>query len=237
MDIKNKNIVITGASDGIGRCTALKLAAAGSNLALVARTQKKLDILQQELSAKYPQQKFIAYPCDLCQLDQIKSTVQKIITDFENIHILLNIAGIWLKTSPIEEVKPEDIQPIIQTNLIGLIQITNQLLPNLKIQPEAIIINDSSSSGVMARPEQSVYCASKYGVTGFTEVLKIDLKGSNVRVAGIYQGGTNTQLFSKADEVDKPQDNFTDPNDLADVIIFMLTRPAKIWLHDVRVTY
>jgi len=237
MDIKNKNIVVTGASDGIGRCTAIKLAAAGSNLALVARTQEKLDELRQELSAKYPQQKFIAYPCDLCQLDQIKSTVQKIISDFENIHVLLNIAGIWVKMSPIEEANPDDIQKIIQTNLIGLIQIVNQLMPNLKKQEEAIIINDSSRSGYLAQPGQTIYAASKFGVTGFTEVLKVDLNGTNVRVAGIYQGGTNTQLFSKANEVDKPRDNFTDPNDLADVIVFMLTRPAKIWLHDVRITY
>ena len=237
MDIKNKNIVVTGASDGIGRCTAIKLAAAGSNLALVARTQEKLDELRQELSAKYPQQKFIAYPCDLCQLDQIKSTVQKIISDFENIHVLLNIAGIWVKMSPIEEANPDDIQKIIQTNLIGLIQIVNQLMPNLKKQEEAIIINDSSRSGYLAQPGQTIYAASKFGVTGFTEVLKVDLNGTNVRVAGIYQGGTNTQLFSKANEVDKPRDNFTDPNDLADVIVFMLTRPAKIWIHDVRITY
>ena len=103
MDIKNKNIVITGASDGIGRCTALKLAAAGSNLALVSRNQEKLIQLQQELFTKYPDQKFISYPCDLCQLDQIKSTVQKIISDFENIHVLLNIAGIWVKMSSLEE--------------------------------------------------------------------------------------------------------------------------------------
>lgn len=82
-----------------------------------------------------------------------------------------------------------------------------------------------------------LYCASKYGVTGFTEVLKVDLKGSSVRVAGLYQGGTNTQMFSKANDLDKPLNDFTDPNDLADVIVFMLTRPAKIWLHDIRVTY
>ena len=237
MDIKNKNVVLTGASDGIGRCTALKLAAAGSNIVQLARSQDKLNALVEELSLKYPEQKFIAYPCDLNQLDQIKNTVQKIISDFENIHILLNIAGIWLKMSPLENVNVDEIQSIIQTNLIGLIQITNQLLPNLKSQSEAIIINDSSSSGIMPRPEQSVYCASKYGVTGFTEVLKVDLKDSNVRVAGIYQGGTNTQLFTKANEVEKPLNDFTDPNDLADVIVFMLTRPAKIWLHDVRVTY
>jgi len=237
MDIKNKNIVVTGASDGIGRCTALKLAAAGSNLALLSRSQEKLDLLQQELLEKYPQQKFIAYSCDISNLEQIKSTIQKIILDFTNIHILLNIAGIWLKMSPLEEVAPEDIQSVIQTNLIGLIQITNQLLPNLKQQSEAIIINDSSRSGYMAQPGQSIYCASKFGVYGFTEVLKVDLKDSGVRVAGIYQGGTNTQLFSKANEVDRSRDNFTDPNDLADTIVFMLTRPPKLWIHDVRITY
>ncbi|MBU1118052.1 SDR family oxidoreductase [Patescibacteria group bacterium] len=237
MDIKNKNIVVTGASDGIGRCTALKLAAAGSNLALLSRSQEKLDLLMQELSGKYPQQKFIAYPCDISQLEQIKPTIQKIISDFKNIHVLLNIAGIWLKMSPLEEVAPEDIQSVIQTNLIGLIQITSQLLPNLKQQSEAIIINDSSRSGYMAQPGQSIYCASKFGVYGFTEVLKVDLKDSGVRVAGIYQGGTNTQLFSKANEVDRPRDNFTDPNDLADTIVFMLTRPPKLWIHDIRITY
>ncbi|HWS48674.1 MAG TPA: SDR family oxidoreductase [Candidatus Methanoperedens sp.] len=237
MDIKNKNIVVTGASDGLGRATASKLAAQGSNLALVARNHDRLNSLVEELSLKYPQQKFIAYFCDISQLNQIKTTVKKIISDFEDIHILLNIAGIWQKMSPLENINVDDIQIIIQTNLVGLIQITNQLLPNLKNQSEAIIINDSSSSGIMPRPEQAVYCASKYGVTGFTEVLKVDLKGSNVRVAGLYQGGTNTQMFSKANDLDKPLNDFTDPNDLADVIVFMLTRPAKIWLHDIRVTY
>lgn len=237
MEIKNKNIVVTGASDGIGLSTALKLAAQGSNLALVARSQEKLNSLQQDLSTKYPSQKFISYPCDLCHLDQIKITAQKILEDFTDIHVLLNIAGIWLKMSPLEEVNPDDIQSVIQTNLIGLIQLTNQLLPNLKKQSESIIINDSSRSGYLAQPGQTIYAASKFGVTGFTEVLKVDLNGTNVRVAGIYQGGTNTQLFSKANEVDRPRDNFTDPNDLADVIVFILTRPPKLWIHDIRITY
>lgn len=237
MDITNKNIVITGASDGLGRATAIKLAAQACNLALVSRNQSKLESLQQELSAKYPQQKFIIYPCDLCQIDQIKSTVKKILADFANIHILLNIAGVWQKMSQLEEINPETIQQVIQTNLIGLIQITNLLLPNLKQQSEAIILNDSSSSGILARAEQSVYCASKFGVYGFTEVLKIDLKSSNIRVAGVYQAGTNTQMFSKASDLGKPLNNFTDPNDLADTIVFMLTCPPKLWIHDIRITY
>jgi NADP-dependent 3-hydroxy acid dehydrogenase YdfG len=237
MDIKNKNIVITGASDGLGRATAIKLAAQGSNLALIGRNQDGLNSLLSELTTQYPQQKFITYTCDLCQLEQIKSSVTKILKDFTNIQVLLNIAGIWLKMAPLEETNPIDVQTVIQTNLIGLIQITNLLLPNLKQQTESIIINDSSRSGYLAQAGQTVYSASKFGVTGFTEVLKVDLKGSNVRVAGIYQAGTNTQLFAKANEIDRLRNNFTDPNDLADVIVFMLSRPPKLWIHDIRVEY
>ena len=111
-------------------------------------------------------------------------------------------------------------------------------MPNLKRQEEAIIINDSSRSGYLAQAGQTIYAASKFGVTGFTEVLKVDLKGSNIRVAGIYQGGTNTDLFTKGGEaVDEIRKTYTDPNDLADTIVFMLTRPPKLWIHDIRITY
>lgn len=235
MNIKNKNIIITGASDGIGRCTAIKLAAAGSNLALVSRNEEKLNQLQKQLSKKYPKQKFFVYPCNLCQADEIKNTVKKIIKDFTNIHILLNIAGIWAKTGMLEESDLNIIQDVIQTNLIGLIQFTSLLIPNLKKQTEAIILNDSSSSGIMARPGQSIYCASKFGVYGFTETLKIDLKETSVRVVGLYQGGTKTQLFCKAND-DRSIDQYSDPNDLADIIAFILTCPPKIWIHDIRIT-
>ena len=118
-----------------------------------------------------------------------------------------------------------------------MIYVTKQLLKYFKERDEeAIILNVSSRSGVTTQEGQSIYTASKWGVTGFTEVLKTDLKNSKIRVATLHQGGTNTNLFSKTGEHFN-QDKFIKPEDLADVIVFMLSRPPQIWLHDVRVEY
>ena len=111
---------------------------------------------------------------------------------------------------------------------------TRAFLPGLRDRPEAAILNVVSKSGVLAQAGQSVYTATKYGMRGFTDVLKEDEMQSGVRVAGLYQSGTNTGMFAKAGE-DVPNHIFTEPDDLADVVVFMLSRPAKLWMHDVRV--
>jgi len=107
----------------------------------------------------------------------------------------------------------------------------------MRKQKEAVIINFSSRSGYSAQAGQSVYTASKYGVRGFTEVLYQDLKDTNIRVAGIYQGGTNTQMFSKAGDT-IPKDilqSFIPSEELAEVIVFMMKRNNHIWIPEVRV--
>ncbi len=235
MILKNRTVVITGASDGIGKQVALKLAEHGANLALTARNEAGLKETQKE-SEKRGAKKVKIYPCDIRNIQELKATVQKVVIDFGRIDALLNIAGIWQKIMPVEEIEESVVDDVIQTNLIALIHTTRLFLPHLKKQKEAAIINVSSKSGIVAQAGQSVYAASKYGVRGFTEVLKVDLKGTNVRVAGVYQSGTNTKMFSKTGE-NFPVEKFTNPEDLADVIVFMLSRPAKIWLHEVRVEY
>ena len=238
MMIKDKVAVVTGASDGIGREITLKLAKQGVNLALVARNEERLKEVTDE-SLKLGSPKAVAYTCDLRKREEIERSVEKIIADFGGIQILINNAGIWQKVGQLETVSLETIEEVISTNLTGLVMTTNLFLPVLRKQNEAVIINVSSHSGIEAKSGQSVYCASKWGVTGFTETLRVDLKGSNIRVAGLYQGGTRTGLFEKANDPKNPElfNKFTEPSDLADVVLFMLSRPAKIWLHDVRVEY
>lgn len=238
MNLKDKVAIVTGASDGIGKQVALKLAKEGVSLALVARNKERLaEVKQNCLSLGSPRVE--TYVCDLKLKDDIKATVESIKSDFGNVQILLNIAGVWQKVGQLEEASLENIEEVISTNLIGVVMMTNLVLPILRQQEESAIINVSSHSGIEAKNGQSIYCASKWGVTGFNESLRLDLKGSNVRVAGLYQGGTRTGLFEKAnDPRDAEQfDKFTEPADLADVVIFMLSRPPKIWLHDVRVEY
>lgn len=235
MLLKNKNIIVTGASDGIGRQIAIQLARENTNLALVARDEKELEETQKE-SERAGAGKVDIYPCDLRDAKQIKETINKIVSDFDKIDVLINDAGIWQKMMPVENVEESVVDDVIQTNLVGLINCTRFLLPYLKKQKDSAIINIVSKSGVVPQIGQSVYSASKYGVRGFTEVLKAELKGSGVRVAGIYQSGTNTKLFAKVGD-NPPLEKFTNPKDLANVIVFMLSQPAKIWLHEVHVEY
>ncbi len=235
MNISKKIVVVTWSSTWIWREIVLRLAKEKAVVVCLARNKEKLDIVTKEALDAWASNAH-AYACDISKSADLSKTVEKIIQDLWAIDILINNAGIWQKISPLEEISESKVQDIIQTNLIWLIQCTRLFLPTLQSREEAAIINISSKSWVTAQAWQSVYTASKYWVRWFTEVLKTDLKWSNVRIAWIYQSWTNTWMFSKTWE-DFPVENFTDPADLADVIAYMLMLPKKIWLHDVRVEY
>lgn len=235
MNLHNKVIIITGSSDGIGKAIALRLAESGTRLALIARNPEKLEAVKVECLEKWALQ-VEAYPCDLRDTVLLRSTISEIVLDFWVIDILINNAWIWQKLAQLDAIGEDTIDAVIGANLTGLIHTTHAVLPHLRKRDEAIILNIVSKSWVTAQEWQSVYTASKYGVRGFTEVLQKDLKGSPVRVAGIYQAGTATQMFEKTDE-DFPIEKFTLPSDLADVVSSMLSCPPKIWLHDVRIEY
>lgn len=233
MNLKNTTAVITGASDGLVKEISLKLSEYGVNLALIGRNKKRLEAVAakaKELGAP----KVEIYVCDIQQSADLEKIVNLIISDFDGIDILINDAGIWQKLMPVEKIDKEIINNVIGTNLTALIDVTRLFIPVLKTRPEAAIINIVSKSGVVAQEGQSVYTASKYGVRGFTEVLRLDLKDSHIKVAGLYQGGVNTEMFKKAGE-DFSANDFTNPADLAAVVVWMLSLPKKIWLYDVRV--
>jgi len=235
-NLTDKTIVITGSSDGLGKEIALKLSSQKCSLALLGRNEKRLKNVKEkclELGAKQTQ----IFTFDLTDSKSIKQAIKSVIAKFKTIDILINNAGIWQKRSDLEYIDDQEISKVISTNLTGLIKITKECLPYLKKSVKnPSIINISSKSGFTAQEGQSVYSASKWGVRGFTEVLKTDLKKHKVRVAGVYQSGTNTKMFNKTGE-NMPLEKFTNPEDLADVVLFMLTRPTKLWLHEVRVEY
>ena len=233
MELSNKVVLITGGSDGIGRHICLKLAEQGCQIAIMGRDRDRLAAVEEEcLSLGAPKAR--AFACDMQIPESLEITARDIMAEFNGVDILINNAGIWPKTSTLDEIDADVLVSTVQTNLTALMQLTRHLLPGLRTRDEAAILNVVSKSGVVAQAGQSVYSATKYGVRGFTEVLKEDELESGVRIAAIYQSGTNTDMFAKANE-DVPNHIFTEPNDLADVVVFMLSRPAKIWLHEVRI--
>ncbi|MDD4289710.1 MAG: SDR family NAD(P)-dependent oxidoreductase [Patescibacteria group bacterium] len=233
MNLKNKTIIVTGASDGIGKQIAFRLAKENTNLILIARNKKRLDSVKKQ-SMKSGALKVKTYICDIRKIDSLEKTAKSIIYEFKKIDVLINNAGIWQKLGPIEKIKKQTINDIISTNLTGLIHTTRLFIPTLKKTKESAIINISSKSGILPQEGQSVYTASKYGVRGFTEVLELDLKNTNIKVAGIYQGGINTDMFKKTGEKFST-DNFANPDDLADVIAYILKLPKKIWISHIKI--
>lgn len=237
MNIARKTIVVTGASEGIGKEIARALAKRGATLALVARNQVNLNKVLAEVKALgSPNSK--AYVCDIQQLKAIKSTVKTIVSDYpQNLIGLVNNAGIWQKLNGLEDIPDDELSSVIQIDLLGVIRFTKELLPTFKKQAESAIINISSRSGIDAQAGQSVYTAAKWGVKGFTQVLKADLKETGVHVAGIYQGGTNTTMFHKAGETWPLEklETFIPASELGEIVAYMLSLPPKIWLSEIHV--
>lgn len=219
-----KTVLITGASDGIGKAIALNLAGDFS-LILCGRDQAKLQEIARQCGENT---QILAF--DINDQESRYAALNKVTT----VDILINNAGVWQRAGDLESLDDATVTNVINTNLTSQILLTKQLLPQIRQRQGSAIINVISKSGVIAQLGQSVYTASKYGMRGFTDVLREDTKNDPVRVAAVYQSGTNTGMFAKAGD-DFPTESFTEPEDLAEVIRFMLTRPAKLWINEVRV--
>ncbi|MFA6501855.1 MAG: SDR family oxidoreductase [Parachlamydiales bacterium] len=213
MELKNKTVVITGGSDGLGFSLAKLFISKGSNVCIIGRDKNKLETAVKSLGANAK-----GYSADVSKLEEI----QKVANDIGDVDVLINAAGVWIEGS-IADNSGKEISDAIDTNLKGVIFSTKAFLPSLLKSNEAHIINISSTSGLKGRNNQAVYVASKFGVTGFTDSLKEDLANTNIKVSGFYPGGMNTSLFQKAG---KPKDNsdWMDTNKVAEVIVFMIER-------------
>src|SRR5689334_1918498 len=126
MILKNKTVIITGASDGIGREIALKLAQEKVNLILIARNEERLNQVKSE-AEKLGSPKVSVYMCDLSVKQEIKDTIGVILREHDGIDILINNAGIWQKQGQLDEISIDEIEKILNTNLLGLVLLTNMV--------------------------------------------------------------------------------------------------------------
>jgi len=225
MNLKNKVVVITGASQGLGKSLAIKLSKQGAKIALLARSEDKLKKTKKTIqSFKGIAEVFV---CDISKSDQIKSTVQSILKKFKAIDILVNNAGIWLEGST-EKSKPKEIEIMFQANTLGAIYLTGAVMPYLKKQPQATILNIISVGGVEPSKDWPIYTSSKYAMRGFTDSLKQEMQKTNIKVMGFYPGGMNTNIFINAGKDAKNEPWMMNKEDIVEILIFMLTQPKDI---------
>ena len=192
MNFKNKVVVITGASSGIGEASAEKFAKKGANIVLVARRKDKLDEVEKKLS-KYSI-KILVQVCDVSNKEQVRQMSEKVIATFSRIDILVNNAG-FVIYGKVEELSIEDIESQMQTNYFGTINCTKYFLPHFLKQNFGHIVNVASVGGSFGVPGIASYCATKFAMLGFSEGLHHELHGTNVGVTVVSPIMVRTSLF------------------------------------------
>jgi len=197
-DMKNCNVLLTGATGGMGRAFSQLLFSKGANLVLIGRDKSKLTLLKNELLASAPQATNIidTFCLDLTHTEQRTHLVEHLTTLPFEINLLINNAGIS-QLSFFEQTTDSDIDRIISTNTIAPIKLTQALLPMLLRQPSAQIINIGSTFGSIGFPGYSTYCTSKFALRGFSQTLSRELSDTNISVKYLSPRATKTALISE----------------------------------------
>lgn len=238
MVMKDKIVVITGASEGLGKAVAVKLAAEGAKLALVANNQDKLSEVAQAIGENAR-----SYICDVSIAEEIRQTSQNILKDFGRIDILINNAGVWTDEE-LEKVDPGRRKRVFEVNTLGTIEFTKAFEEFFREQNSGHILNVISTGGTNDTSSgdntlwQS-YGASKWALAGFTRALKDSLvaDGIKVKVTGFYPGGFDSNFYENANRPDPHgQPWMMQTDDVADALIFCLTRPPDMLVEKLVVT-
>jgi NADP-dependent 3-hydroxy acid dehydrogenase YdfG len=228
MPASDRIAVVTGASSGIGEATARGLVKAGFKVVLGARREDRLMAVARELGAR-------GLPLDVRDRGSIQAFVEAIASEFGQIEILINNAGLAAGLQPLAEGSDDDWVQMMETNVLGLLRVTKALLPLLRRAPRAHIVNLGSVAGFEVYAGGVGYTASKHAVRAITRTLRLELLGEPIRVTEIEPGMVETEFSLvrfKGDEqraaaVYQGMKPLTGA-DVADCIVWAVTRPPHV---------
>jgi short-subunit dehydrogenase len=229
MTDNKKNIVVTGAAQGLGKEIAVQLSGnPGYKLILIDLDENELKETAESVGAEF-------YHCDVSNPDQIDALINVLLENFKHIDVLINNAGVML-TGPIDSYAYDLIKKTIEVNTLGTMYFSRAVVPSMKSHKSGVILNVISTAGLTGKAERSIYNASKWAITGFTESLNAELSGFGISVLGIYPSLINTNLFKNAG-IEKDMSNSLDPSEVSKVVEFMLSfdrmQMTKVVLKDI----
>ena len=188
----NQRAIITGASSGIGKATALAFAKAGIQVALVGRSASKLEATRSAVAAVGVEAK--VYQLDLAQVEAVKPKLAAITTDFGAVDLLVNNAGMGY-TNPLTETPLADWQRVLDLNLTSVFQCVLGVLPAMRARQRGTIINVASIAAQNPFPGWGAYSVSKAGLIAFSKTLAAEEKANGIRVIVISPGAVNTPIW------------------------------------------
>jgi 3-oxoacyl-[acyl-carrier protein] reductase len=231
MTLSGRIALVTGASQGIGRACALKLAAAGAAVAVAARNQEKLNELVQQITSSGG--KAAAFALDVAEEDQIKSTFKAALAQFGKIDILINNAGIT-RDQLVMRMKRADWDAVLNTNLTSAYLCTQQVMSSMLKQRWGRIVNITSVFGQMGQAGQANYASSKAGLIGLTMAIAREVGSRNITCNAVAPGFIDTAMTSTLGDDFKemavkniPLGRVGTPEDVASAVAFLASEEAS----------
>jgi NADP-dependent 3-hydroxy acid dehydrogenase YdfG len=229
-------VLITGATSGIGEATARLLAANNFKLILAGRRNDRLTKLTTELSQVT---EVIALNFDVRDRIQTAQSIGSLPEEWKNIDVLVNNAGNAHGLAPIQTGEVDDWDAMIDINVKGLLYVSKQVMPGMIARKAGHILNIGSIAGKEVYPNGNVYCASKFAVDALTKGMRMDLNPFGIKVTGIHPGMVETEFSlvrfkGDAERAKSVYQGLTPlyAADIADVILFTVTRPAHVVIAD-----
>ena len=235
--MQKRIVLITGATSGIGEATAMLLAENNFKLILCGRRKDRLEALKSRLSGKTDVH---ALEFDVRDRDAVKNAITGLPNDLKEVDVLINSAGNAHGLDPIQTGNVDDWDAMIDINVKGLLYVCHEIIPGMAERKAGHVINIGSIAGKEVYPNGNVYSASKFAVDALTRGMRIDLNANGVKVTSINPGMVETEFSLvrfKGDEQRAAQTyKGLDPlkaYDIADIILFTITRPAHVVLADI----
>lgn len=228
--------LITGATSGIGKATAQFFAKKNINLIICGRRIEKLQKLQQELS-QFTKVHILQF--DVRYNDEVQNAINSLPNDFKHIDILINNAGNAHGLDSIQNGNIDDWDAMIDGNVKGLLYVSKSIIPQMVERNNGFIVNIGSIAGKDVYPNGNVYCASKFAVNALNKGMRIDLNQHNIRVCAIHPGLVETEFSDVRFKGDSERAKTVyqgykalQPEDIADIIHFVVTRPYHVNIED-----
>jgi len=219
--IKGKQILLTGATGGIGAQTARLLAAGGARLFLTGRDPEKLGALATELNLPSSQ----LFSAELSDAAQVSALGQHYFSVFSGIDILINAAGVGI-IKPVEQLSEADLLQSLQANLVAPFLLIKTFLPAMKEVKKGLIINIPGVLGKVPMAGAAAYCASKYGLVGMMQSIREEIKRTEIRITNIYMGGVDSPFWDTID-LRVQRDKMIQAEEAARAIWFLCQQPAS----------
>lgn len=231
-----KIALITGATSGIGKATAMLFAAHGIQLILCGRRQERLDQLEMDLSSLT---KVLTLNFDVRDRLAIAKAIETLPDEFSNIDILVNNAGNAHGLDTIDEGSLDDWDAMLDINVKGLLYMSKAIIPQMVARKSGHIINIGSTAGKEVYPKGNVYCASKHAVDAINQGMRMDLNAHGIRVGAVNPGLVETEFSNVRFKGDKSRAETVytgfqalKAEDIADIIHFVVTRPYHVNIAD-----